>query len=180
MKVSSNSWNGTLTYFAPRRVTFASFVSGACSGNDHGAGNAALPGAPGESLSHVARADRPDPVRQVLRGKLGHRVVRAPDLERADGLEVFELEIDLGRQVVGAQPDQRRADDRSGNPVPGRLDLLQRDRVMRFHVASLPSSWSGRSLPPDALSTHPPSVTPAEAGTRAGTVPALTPVAMQT
>ena len=42
-----------------------------------------------------------------------HRIRRAADFERADRLEVFELEIDLGRRIVDAQANQRRADGRA-------------------------------------------------------------------
>ena len=48
-----------------------------------------------DALRGVTGAHGPDALRQLLRAKLSHRVIRAADLERSDRLQRFELEIDV-------------------------------------------------------------------------------------
>src|SRR5215469_11300319 len=62
-----------------------------------------------DPLRGIARADRPDSLAAPLIGKQTHGVICAANLERTDGLEAFQLQIDLGRTIV-IKTDERRAD----------------------------------------------------------------------
>ena len=55
------------------------------------------------------------------------RVARPAQLERADRLEVLELQIELGRGALDLDADERRADDGSCESVPSSRDLGERD-----------------------------------------------------
>src|SRR5207247_95169 len=89
-------------------------------GRDHGARDAELPRGPGDALRHVARTRGDEPGGDVLRP--ARRVVGAADLERADRLEVLELEVDLSGRL---QPDEWCADGRPRERLAGGLDLLE-------------------------------------------------------
>ncbi len=82
---------------------------------------------PGDALGHVARAGGDQPAAPCLRVRAADRVARPADLERADGLQGLELEIDLGRRVVDGQAHERGAHDEVGDPLAGGLDVGQRD-----------------------------------------------------
>jgi hypothetical protein len=58
---------------------------------------------------------------------LSHGIDCAADLERADRLEVLELEPDL-RRGVDVEPDERGADRGAGDRLPRQLDLRDRDQ----------------------------------------------------
>ena len=73
-----------------------------------------------DALRGVAGADRPDALGELARRQLPHGVVGAADLEGADRLQRFELEVDL-RVVPGAvgSANERR-------PHGGLVDVLRR------------------------------------------------------
>ena len=77
---------------------------------------AMLPGAGGEQ-----------PPGAQLRRRRADRVAGAADLERVDGLERLELEVDLGGRAVEVQADERRAHREVGHPLAGGADLVQGD-----------------------------------------------------
>src|SRR5262249_58947005 len=56
-----------------------------------------------------------------------HGVGRTADLERADRLEVLELEVDLGGGILDTQPHQRGPDRGARDPLARRLDRGQLD-----------------------------------------------------
>src|SRR5204863_6387843 len=66
------------------------------------------------------------------------RVVGAPDLERADRLEVLELQVDLGLRLGHVQPDERGADGRARDRLARGPDLLERDQ----NATSVPAPFS--------------------------------------
>jgi hypothetical protein len=68
---------------------------------------------PGDGLGHVAGARRPEAGRELVGVGKRERVSGAAQLERADRLQVLELQVDLRRPVV-LQPDERRPDDGPG------------------------------------------------------------------
>src|SRR6266540_346663 len=75
-------------------------------GDDHRARDARLPRGPSDPLGHVAGARGDDARLDLLARSLPDRVRRPPDLERADRLQVLELEVDLGLALRGLQADQ--------------------------------------------------------------------------
>jgi hypothetical protein len=89
--------------------------------------HAVLTRPPRHALGHVPGARRPDSVLELVRRGERQRVPRAAQLEGADRLEVLELEVDLRRRVFDLEPDERGADDGSGQALPGRFDLGERD-----------------------------------------------------
>jgi hypothetical protein len=72
---------------------------------------------------------------QLGRLDLQDGVQRAAELERADRLEVLELEVDL---AVVLEADERGAKDAPGEPVAGSLDLGQRDQ----NGTAVPTPWA--------------------------------------
>ena len=117
---------GTLTTVPPSRAIASSFVCGACRGDDRRR-HAELAGGPGDALRHVAGARRDDSLGRRRVRRLPDRVDGAADLERADRLQVLELEPDLRRPVDG-EANERRADRGAGDRLAGALDLGERDQ----------------------------------------------------
>src|SRR3954453_22689839 len=76
-------------------------------GHDDDALDTQLPGRPGDALRHVAGAGGPDTPSERLFSSGLHGVVRATKLERADGLQAFKLEIDLGRAIFPLEANER-------------------------------------------------------------------------
>ena len=68
--------------------------------DEHFAGNAGLLRGERDSLGGVAGADGPDSAAALLFRQKADGVVCAANLERADGLQAFQLQIDFGRAVV--------------------------------------------------------------------------------
>src|SRR5262245_57821582 len=60
-------------------------------GDDGRAWNSESPGVPRHALGHIAGARGEDPIGKLNRCGLEHSIAAPPDLERANGLEVFEL-----------------------------------------------------------------------------------------
>jgi len=60
---------------------------------------------PRDALRHVARAGGDQALGPRVSRRQHDRVGRAADLKRVDGLEVLQLEVDLGRGVRDVQPD---------------------------------------------------------------------------
>ena len=94
-------------------------------GHDDRAGNLELPRGPGDALGHVPGARGDDAGLQLLGRDLEDGVQRAAELERADRLEVLELEVDLARVL---EAHERRARDAAGQPLPRGPDLGERDQ----------------------------------------------------
>ena len=86
----------------------------------HRTGDAQLARSPGNALRHVPGGRREYAAPQLGRRKLSHGISRAANLERADRLEVFQLQVNLCRKVKTVQPDEWRAQRRSGRP-PARI-----------------------------------------------------------
>src|SRR5205814_3717479 len=97
-------------------------------GDDDGAPDAEPPRVPRDALSHVAGARGPHPIRELLGGGDGHAIARTTDLERADGLQALELEVDVRRRGVDVEPHERRAERRAGDAPAGRPDLGEPDQ----------------------------------------------------
>ena len=72
------------------------------------------------------------PSRAASRRRERHGVAGAAQLERADRLQVLELQPDLRRRVLDVQPDERRADRRSGDASARGADVLERRRLQSF------------------------------------------------
>jgi hypothetical protein len=83
-----------------------------------------------QATAHVAGAGGHHPVREGLGRGGAHRVAGAAQLERADWLEVLELEPDLGRRLDG-QPEEWGARDEAGKSPARRLDLPEGRRFQR-------------------------------------------------
>ena len=126
-------------------------------GHDDSGRDAELARRPGDALGHVPRAGG-DQALGPRAGRREHdRVGRAADLERVDGLQVLQLEVDLGRGVLDVQAHQRRADHRTGDPRPRGLDLRQLDHDAAPSASSItmPPPPRGRPRPPRSRSVRP-------------------------
>ena len=101
--------------------------------NDDSAGHTDAPRAPRYSLRHVACTCGVDAFRKLLRGRDRHRVACASQLERADRLQVLELEINLGGCTIDIQSHERRAHCNSLQSFPCRLNLSKRHGFTSLH-----------------------------------------------
>src|SRR5205814_3986404 len=79
--------------------------------DDHRARNAELSCGPGDALTHVARTRGDDPVAELALRDLFDRVERSAQLERADRLQVLELEVDLCGSLGYLEADERCSQD---------------------------------------------------------------------
>ena len=93
-------------------------------GDDDRRRDARLPRRPGDALGHVAGAGRDHAGGDRVRRGGPDRVRRAADLERADRLQVLELQPD----VRVRQADERSAHGRARDALPRPLDLGERDQ----------------------------------------------------
>ena len=100
-------------------------------GHDDPTRNTQPPSVPGDSLSHVARARGVDALRKGTWLGQGHGVARTADLERSDRLQALELQEDCRGRVVHRQTYQRRSHNGRGNPLPGGLDVRERNQIER-------------------------------------------------
>jgi hypothetical protein len=78
------------------------------------------------------------------------RVGRPADLERVDGLEVLQLEVDLGRGPLDLQRDQRCPDHRARDARPRRLDVGQLDHGSARTPGSGARPATARSIMPSS------------------------------
>src|SRR5258706_422604 len=112
----------------------------------HGAAHSAPPRRPCNTRGHVSRACGVDARRELGRAEKGHSVIGSTNLERADWLEVLQLQV----EVAGADSinfDQRRTWHRIPDAIAGGNYIVERDRVgfaKRFHPLSTTSGHSGR------------------------------------
>ena len=125
--ISHHRSYGTLTTLPPSRAIASSFVCGALSGRDDRRRHAELARGPGDALRHVAGARRDDPLGGFRVRRLPDRVDGAADLERADRLQVLELEPDL-RRPFDRETQERRPDRGAGDRLAGALDLGERNQ----------------------------------------------------
>src|SRR5262245_55597868 len=72
---------------------------GRSSGRDHCARNAKPARAPRHTLGHVTCRRRNDSALELLRWQVKNCIRGAANLERSNRLQVFELEVDLGRSI---------------------------------------------------------------------------------
>src|SRR5262245_31345337 len=73
---------------------------------DHGAGYAEFPRTPRDTLRHVAGRSREHPTLKLGRGHGRHDIRGAANLERANRLQVLELEPDAAGWLLAVQPYQ--------------------------------------------------------------------------
>jgi hypothetical protein len=99
--------------------------------------NAELTRDPGNALAHVPGGRSDDARPQLLGRNLEHGIRSAAQLERADRLEILELQVDL---PLVLQPDKGRAQDAPGQPFAGGLDLGERDQ--NGTAVPAPSAWA--------------------------------------
>src|SRR5258708_3606178 len=97
-----------------------SLVSGAVSGATtvHGMLSSRALHAP--PLRHVAGGCREHATLKLGRRQMSQRIGRPANFERADRLEILQLQVDFDRQVKTIQPNERRAQGRPGD-VPACL-----------------------------------------------------------
>jgi hypothetical protein len=67
-------------------------------------------------------------VLQRLRARASNRVRRTADLERADRLQVLELEVDLGRRFRDVEANERSAQGRACKQLARAFDLFEGDQ----------------------------------------------------
>src|SRR3954452_3480919 len=99
----------------------------------HAAPRAGLLGGERDALRGISGPPRPAPAGEWLRRKPTHRVIAAANLERADGLERFQLEKNLGNVRSGrAQRNQRRATRGAVYGARGLANGLNRDGTLHY------------------------------------------------
>ena len=108
--ISHHRSYGTLTTVPPSRAIASSFVCGACSGAMIVAGTPSSRAAQATPCAMLPALAVTTPLAVSARERLPDRVDGAADLERADRLQVLELEPDLRRPV-----DRRGAGAASGS-----------------------------------------------------------------
>src|SRR5262249_239983 len=93
--------------------------------HDDRAPNPEPAGVPGHPLRHVPGASGPYALFQLRIVRHRQRVSRAPQLERANRLEILQLEVDL-RWRFGVEPYQRAPQNRPVYSLASTLDLFER------------------------------------------------------
>src|SRR5260370_2776006 len=141
------SIKGNFVYFRPQHLTRGKLVLRRVRGTDDRATQSKSSGIPRDSLSHIARARGPHPLGQVLPTCQGNGVCRSSRFERADGLQVFELQVDpsIG---LGVERNERRPQGRSRNPRNGLPDFIERRSLKRHQARRYFPSRSGVQLFP--------------------------------
>ena len=137
---ATSASNGTGRSLAPSRSIASSFVARRVVRDDDRARDAQAARVPGDALRHVAGARRVDAARAALaRGAGAIALPRPAELERADRLEVLELEPDLaGDRRRRSSANERRAQGGAGDALARRADLVERDRRERRHASRVP------------------------------------------
>ena len=118
----------TRTTRPPRRSTAASFDADALCGAMIVAGTPSSRAIQATPCAMFPVLVVTSPSASSSRGALRTAFACAADLERADRLQVLELEPDLRRRVVDVEADERRADDRPRDALARRLDVGERDQ----------------------------------------------------
>jgi hypothetical protein len=93
---------------------------------------------PGDALCHIAGARRPNSPGQSLLIGQENGIARATQLERTDGLQVFQLEKNLRRRVVDVEAEQWGTKDHVSYSRLCGANLLEWDRFNWIHVTCLP------------------------------------------
>src|SRR5713226_9419652 len=114
--------------------------------DDRGAPDAKPPGVPRETLGHVAGAGCVDAGRQRRRIEHSERIRAAPNLERADRLQVLQLQVELARAAV-LQSDQRGGRQDPGEALARLLHVVDYERIGRavahcFVAGGMAGSWA--------------------------------------
>ena len=100
---------------------------------DDRTGNSQLACPPGHPLCHVPCGRRQHTALELLGRKVSDRIRGAADLERANRLEILQLQIDIRRQIKAVQSNQRRAQrDANGFP-PCMLNSFNRNHARVVH-----------------------------------------------
>ena len=118
---------GALTIVAPRRSMAASLVCGAVSITSTWHGTPALRAASATPWPALPALTVQTPSARWLRRQPPDGVPGAADLEGADRLKRFELEIHLGAAGLGRQADERSADNGVVDDRGGITDRLDRN-----------------------------------------------------
>src|SRR3972149_4900177 len=87
---------------------------------------------PGKRLRHIPRANSIDPAPLRLRPQLRHHIADASDLERASGLKILQLKVNLGTIVQG-QRNKRSSQHRTPNPGRRGFDLNYSNWLQRWN-----------------------------------------------
>src|SRR5271169_1454332 len=102
--------------------------------HEHLARHADLARCQRHSLGSVTGTDGPHAVPPLLFGQQPNRVVRSSNLERPDGLQALQLQVDFGGPVI-VQPHQRSAYRRFVNVLARVLDESGRNvSLRRLHI----------------------------------------------
>jgi hypothetical protein len=104
----------------------AEFGGGRGIGGDDGGGHADAAGAERYALRHIAGGGGEHAAFEELARGSGHHIGGAADLERADGLEVFQFEGDFGGRI-GEAADERGAQGDTGDVGTGFGNLGESD-----------------------------------------------------
>ncbi len=129
----------------------SSFVCGRRVHHHDRAGRAGLPRGVRDTECGVAGADRPDAVGELIGRQLADDVERAANLERADRLEHFELEVEL--EGPSGRAGQLHADERRADRA-ARRRLWPRRGSRRWKCARVGRRSSARGLQRGELRRH--------------------------
>src|SRR5207244_6093839 len=91
---------------------------------------------PGGALGHVAGAGNKGAFGQLRLRHPAHRISGTANLERSDGLEVLQLEIDLGGSIPDVEPQQRGANGHLGDDRLRSTDVLDTE-PRRLHIGTV-------------------------------------------
>src|SRR5215831_6399609 len=85
-----------------------------------------------DPLRRIARADRPDASRAILRLQQRDCIECAADLERTNRLQGLKLEINFTGHIVRIEPHQRRTNSGSIDSFTCRPNCLERDSAFEL------------------------------------------------
>ena len=118
--------NVAITISAPSRRAASSLAAGAVSITSTLHGTPALRAASATPWAALPGADGPHAVPPLLFRQQPDRVIRSANLERPDGLQALQLQVNLGRAVI-VQPHQRSAYRRFVNVLARIVDESRRN-----------------------------------------------------
>src|SRR2546423_1490184 len=125
-----------LDYAATEALDRLQLGVGRVIGRDHRTGDAQPARVPGGALCHVAGAGNEDALGQLRLRHPAHRIGGTANLERSDGLEVLQLEINLGGSIPDGEPHPPGADGRLGNEPLRSTDFLD-TKPGRLHIGTV-------------------------------------------
>ena len=117
-----------------QRFQLGGFGGRGAVGRDDGDGNAKIPRGKSQAQAEIAGAGRQHAGAKLLRVGGLDGVDGGADLERAQRLQIFQLDADLDAGHIGVEPPERRAPRNARDVAAGGLDLFggRKAKVLSF------------------------------------------------